>query len=247
MRVDLKAKHPLLAGALAALLLTGCAGTARAPSEINDPYEAQNRAIHAVNLSVDEALFKGRKANGPAARYASNIAHNLGLPGKIVNSVLQGRPEPAANNLFRFLINSTLGLGGVFDPAGNDFGLPEAPTDFGETLYVWGWGEGAYVELPLIGPSTERDTVGRIVDAVLDPVGAVASGTQTAAVTSFRLGGRISDRLRYGETVDSILYDSADSYAQSRLIYLQNRRHQLGGSAMDDAAAFDPYEDPYDQ
>lgn len=235
--------RPLAAALLGGALLAGC--TARVAEGINDPFEAQNRQIHAFNRSVDAALFEGRKADGALPRYASNAAGNLGLPGAIVNSLLQGRLEPAGRNFFRFAINSTLGVGGIFDPAGNDFGLTAWETDFGETLHVWGLGEGRYVELPLLGPSTERDALGRVVDLALDPVGAATGGREAVAVTGVRVAGRVSDRLRYGDTIDSVLHDSADSYAQSRLIYLQNRRHQLGGEHTGDADVFDPYEDPY--
>ena len=251
MRFDHIAMRPrrtgLGAGLLAAVLLAGCSGATRSAGEINDPLEAMNRRTHEFNRAVDATLFEGRQTDGPVTRYASNLAHNLGLPGKILNSALQGRPEPAASNLFRFLINSTLGVAGIFDPAGNDFGLPERYTDFGETLYVWGVGEGPYVELPLIGPSTARDSLGWAIDVAIDPVGAAVNGKDAAAVTGFRVAGRVSDRLRYGETIDSVLHGSADSYAQSRLIYLQNRRHHLGGDAASDADVFDPYEDPYGQ
>lgn len=238
-----KGTGPLAAGLLAAALLAGCA--APVAEGINDPFERQNRNIHSFNRAVDAALFEGQRADGPLPRYASNLAGNLGLPGKIVNSMLQGRPEPAVKNLFRFAINSTLGVAGIFDPAGNDFALPEVDTDFGETLYVWGFGEGPYVELPLLGPSTARDALGKVVDTALDPVGAAVSGREATAVAGFRVAGRVGDRLRYGETIDSVLHQSADSYAQSRLIYLQNRRHHLGGEETTDADAFDPYEDPY--
>jgi phospholipid-binding lipoprotein MlaA len=152
--------------------------------------------------------------------------------------------EPAGQNTFRFLLNSTLGIAGLFDVA-QSFGLPEAHTDFGETLHVWGVGEGAYLELPLLGPSTERDALGRVVDIVFDPVTTVLSGRDASVATAFTLGSKVGDRLRFGGAVDSVLYESADSYAQSRLLYLQSRRHQLSGQEENDAEAFDPYADPY--
>lgn len=163
----------------------------------------------------------------------------------VVNSVLQARPVPAAKNTLRFVLNTTIGVAGIFDPAGHWFGLPEEPTDFGETLHVWGVGEGNYMEVPVIGPSTERDTLGRLADLALDPVLGAAALGEKAAVFALRLGARSVDRGRYASTVESILYDSADSYAQSRLLYLQSRRHALGGAMAETDEAFDPYEDPY--
>ncbi len=238
--------------AVVVLALIGCAAQSESPTGINDPYEKTNRQMHAFNKGVDEALFKARPGqprtvdNG-VVRSVSNVGSNLGLPGKVVNSLLQGRPEPAVKNTFRFLINSTVGLGGVFDPAGSSFSLPETDTDFGETLAVWGVREGAYVELPVFGPSTERDAVGTVVDMVMNPVGQVLQGADATAASAARVAGKVADRKIHGDVVESILYDSADSYAQARLLYLQNRRYQLSGQEYNDAQAWDPYADPYQQ
>jgi phospholipid-binding lipoprotein MlaA len=233
--------------------LAACA--APPPAGINDPHEAANRKVHGFNRAVDRALFSEQDGvlhglgnlPAPVLRSASNAGANLGLPGKVVNSVLQGRIEEAGQNAFRFVINSTIGVAGLFDPAGTDFGLPEVDTDFGETLHVWGVAEGAYVELPILGPSTGRDAVGRMVDAVIDPVGAALDGRDARVAVGVGVASKVSDRLAFGDTVDSILHESADSYAQSRLLYLQSRRFQLGTQAESDTDAYDPYADPYDQ
>lgn len=235
------------------LSVAGCgAQQAAQPSGIHDPYEGTNRQVHAFNKGFDAALFKAgegkpRSIDNGFTRSVANVGSNLGLPGKVVNSLLQGRPEPAIKNTFRFFINSTVGLAGLFDPAGSSFSLPESDTDFGETLAVWGAGEGAYVELPFFGPSTERDALGRVVDIAMNPLGGVLKGQDATAATVARFAGKAAERKRFGETVESILYDSADSYAQSRLLYLQSRRFQLAGKESDDALAWDPYEDPYAQ
>jgi phospholipid-binding lipoprotein MlaA len=131
-------------------------------------------------------------------------------------------------------------------------GISEVDTDFGETLHVWGVGEGTYVETPFRGPATQRDAVGRLVDFFTNPLSYAAS----SSTNEVRLGARvvkvIGDRGRFSDTVDSILYDSADSYAQSRLIYLQSRRFALGRSEEPnyddpyDLGATDPYDDPYE-
>ena len=243
--------------ALSLVATFGLAGCATAPvgpagEGINDPYEGANRAVHAFNKGFDSAVFKARPGaprsrDNVVIRVASNAGGNLALPGKVVNSVLQGRPEPAVKNTFRFLINSTIGLAGLFDPAGTSFALPETDTDFGETLAVWGVGEGAYVELPFFGPSTGRDAVGRVVDMAINPLGQVLEGRDATAATTVRLAGKVAERKRFGETIESIYYDSADSYAQARLLYLQMRRHQLAGKENSDEEAWDPYDDPYAQ
>lgn len=236
------------------LALAGCGEMAARPQPtgINDPFESANRKVHAFNKGFDTVVFKARPGHPRTidngfTRSVTNVGNNLGLPGKVVNSLLQGRPEPAVKNTFRFLINSTVGLAGIFDPAGSSFSLPETDTDFGETLAVWGMGEGAYMELPFFGPSTERDAAGRIVDIAMNPVGAVLKGSDATAATVARLAGKAAERKRFGETIESVLYDSADSYAQSRLLYLQSRRYQLGGKENNDAQAWDPYADPYAQ
>ncbi|MEY4306178.1 MAG: hypothetical protein RIT52_2353, partial [Pseudomonadota bacterium] len=122
-------------------------------------------------------------------------------------------------------------------------GMPENDTDFGETLHVWGVGEGAYLEVPFMGPSTTRDLAGSVIDLAIDPLNHL-NRTQVLGVAGIKLASKIGDRGRYSELVDSILYESADSYAQARLLYLQNRRHQLGQTE-DEADFVDPYEDPY--
>ncbi|WP_435257610.1 MlaA family lipoprotein [Thioclava sp. FR2] len=222
-----------------------------APAGIQDPREAQNREIHEFNKAVDRTLLKPFSGGGnslptPLRDGVSNAARNLDAPGNVVNNLLQGRPHHAVENTFRFFVNSTIGIAGLFDPA-TEFGIVGKETDFGETLHVWGAGEGNYVELPFLGPSTERDMVGMAVDTALNPWRFVLPRKELNATAAIGLAGSVLDRGRYSETVDSILYDSADSYAQARLIYLQNRRFKLGqtaGETADDAFE-DPYEDPY--
>jgi phospholipid-binding lipoprotein MlaA len=237
---------------LAAGLAAGCA-KAPSPSGINDPYEASNRKVHAFNKGLDRVLVgpasKGvGAAPGPVKEIVGNLADTLDLPGDIVNNLLQLRLADAGQNTLRLGSNLTLGLGGLFDVS-SLFGLEGKPTDFGETLHVWGVGEGKYLELPFVGPSTTRDAVGTVVDIVLDPVRLVLPEDEALAATAVKLLSRLGDRDRFSETVDSILYESADSYAQARLLYLQNRRFELGqdsgeaGGSDDDF--IDPYEDPY--
>jgi phospholipid-binding lipoprotein MlaA len=251
-RMGLKKSLMLLLSSVTALALAGCAGAPGADG-INDPYESTNRSIHAFNRGLDRALL-GPASKGyggivpePAKRVVGNLADTLDLPGDIVNNVLQVRPEDAGINVLRLAVNLTMGVGGLFDAA-TAIGLPKAPTDFGETLHVWGLGEGPYLELPFSGPSTARDTAGMVVDVLANPVRLAVPQREAIAVTALGLMSRLGDRDRFSETVESILYDSADSYAQARLLYLQNRRFELGGGPADSGADdqfIDPYEDPY--
>jgi phospholipid-binding lipoprotein MlaA len=221
----------ILSASLLAAAISACT-PAPPGAEFNDPFEETNRAVHGFNKDLDRVLL--RPAGQTAARLpieirepVSNFADNVGLPGMILNGLLQGDIGGAGTNTFRFILNTTIGIGGLFDPAGA-IGLEEETTDFGETLAVWGVPEGAYVELPVFGPSTERDAAGRIVDLVIDPLKNVGTPPQVDYATGARIADVVISRGTFAETIDSILYESADSYAQARLLYLQNRRFQLG-------------------
>ncbi|MFY0622948.1 MAG: VacJ family lipoprotein [Pelagimonas sp.] len=225
--------------AVAALaVMAGCSvpGPGDAPDGVFDPYEARNRKVHAFNATVDKALLrpagKGYVSAVPEPVQAgvSNMAATLSIPGSAVNHLLQGRPGDATYNLVRFALNATLGLGGILDPA-TDFGLPEDSTGFGDTLASWGAKEGGYVVLPVLGPSNERDAVGTVVDLAFNPLGSVLEKPASHIGTVAKVADQIGDRGRYADVIDPILYESADSYAQLRLIYLQNRRHELGEEA----------------
>lgn len=212
-----------------------------------DPFEEGNRKTHAFNKAIDRAVLRpSGNAYGAIPEDIqtgiSNFAANLALPSEAVNKLLQGDVPGLLQNSYRFLVNTTLGLGGVFDPA-TYFGVPAATTDFGETLYVWGAQEGAYVELPFVGPSTERAAVGKIVDLFTNPLSYILPSPEKFIGTGAGLASKIGDRGRYADTIDSILYDSVDSYAQSQTIYLQNRRYGLGDEGSD--AYLDPYDDLY--
>lgn len=241
-----------IAAILTTILLAGCAAPPPGPIE-NDPNEAVNRKVHAFNKGLDRALFRPASdvygaVPMPAQQVVGNFASNLDLPGDVLNNLLQNNGEDAAHNAGRFVINTVFGLGGILDPA-TPMGLPHRKTDFGETLHHFGMAEGAYVELPGFGPSTERDAVGLVLDFALNPVGRLAEGDQSKIASGAKVLSKLGDRHRYSGTVDSILYDSADSYAQARMLYLQNRRFELGQAGGDAVGAeegfIDPYEDPY--
>ena len=236
---------------LAALVaLTACT-TPDQPVEEFDPYEADNRQVHAFNRGLDSvALRPAAKGYGtfvpePLRMAVANFSSNLDMPGIVINDILQGNLGDAAHNGFRFVINTGLGLGGIFDVA-TAGGIEERSSDFGETLAVWGAPEGAYLEVPFFGPRTERALAGNVVDLALNPVNYLLGPQYTVVNIGAGAATVLDNRFVLGDTLDQILYDSADSYALLRSLYLQNRRFELSeGGVVGGDAAFDPYEDLY--
>ncbi len=244
-------RNPILAANVLVFAGLSACSTPETPTDIHDPYEAVNRGVHAVNKGADTLFFRpaskvyGTIVPQPARAGLSNAADNIDTPRSIMNDLLQGEGEDAVHNTFRFIINTTVGIFGFFDPA-NAIGLEERKTGFADTLAVWGAREGAYLELPLFGPSTERDAIGQFVDILSNPLNIALpdDGDEIAATTS--LPSVLNSRYEFGDTVDGILYESADSYVQMRLFYLESRRFELDGQTPADNA-FDPYEDLYDE
>ena len=220
-------------------------GACSAPLEvgISDPFEASNRQVHEINKSLDRnivrpiAVLYGDSTPVQLQSAVNNIAMNFSLPSNSINYILQGEIKSASNSSMKFLVNSTLGVVGIYD-ASSQLGIKSEKTDFGETMAKWGIGEGPYLDILVLGPSNQRDGIGRMVDIVFDPVGLIGAGAKgVATFTSVAFG--LSARSQFRESIDSILYQSADSYAQSRLFFLQNRRYELGTNQ--DVPYIDPY------
>lgn len=236
--------------------LAACS-TSREQVDIYDPYEAENRAAYDSNVKMDRALIKpvalayGTAVPDPVRRGLSNVSSTLSLPGVVVNDILQLKFGDAVHNTARFVLNATLGLGGLFDPA-TDAGIEERDSDFGETLHVWGFGEGAFVMLPIYGASTTRDSIGIVVDFALDPLGPVLDPAAKHAKIALKVADIVDARYRYSDIYESIIYDSADGYAQLRLSYLDKRRFELGVPVTQDTdtpttnPSYDIYEDFYE-
>ncbi|MCC5968951.1 MAG: VacJ family lipoprotein [Pararhodobacter sp.] len=238
-----KLRVPFQAALLLALVAALAACNPRPPGvDVHDPFEATNRAWFETNLALDRAVLgeSGEASRGGGQRLVLNFGNNLAIPSSVINNLLQARPGHAIENTLRFAINSTIGIGGLFDPAGQ-IGLHGRRSDFGETLYVWGANEGAYVMLPFYGPSTERDAAGLVVDAVLDPFRFLLPGREHAATVAARLAARAAERAEYDDLIDANVMQSADPYAQGRLLFLQGRRYYLGDET--DEEFIDPYAD----
>ena len=212
---------------LAAALLGGCAGTQRDVSlPINDPNEQTNRAIFAANQAVLHPVSQVVKAAtpGPIHDRLHDLNANLQEPRIFANDVLQGRFNAAITTFGRFITNSSIGIGGLFDVAALG-GLPRQSGDFGQTLFVWGVSEGPYVVRPYFGPSTTRDAFGDTVDMVGDPLGWVFLATHVGWGGALGTGllnatVRLSE-LKQAEDV------SIDFYPFLRSAYYQTRRADL--------------------
>lgn len=232
----------ILPGLLAlGLALAGCAApsapgptTAAAGSEaFNDPFEETNRAIFRFNQAVDHAvLIPVSKAYRtvvppPMRQSIHDFLQNLNGPVIFANDVLQGQPALAAETLGRIVVNTTIGVGGMFDVASRA-GIPYHSNDLGVTLATWGVGEGPYLMLPVLGPSNPRDLAGMIGDSFADPGDYVASQHNLlwAAVARSAVSG-IDVRSRNIESLADIEKTSLDYYATIRSLYRQRREAQI--------------------
>ncbi len=231
----------LAAPVLALALLSGCA-TAPAESDKdayseyqlnNDPGEPTNRAIFTVNQGIDKGLIKP-VAKGyrevvpqPIRERLRDFLTNLREPWTFANDILQGEPVRAMVALGRFCVNSTLGMFGIVDLMGQ-IGFEHHDEDFGQTLAVWGVGEGPYFMLPFFGPSNPRDTVGLIVDTVLDPFGiwlGAAVGPEIAGAKTGLVA--VDKREKYIDPLEEIERTSLDYYASMRSLYRQRRVDEI--------------------
>lgn len=225
--------------AVVALSLTACSlpgsepGARDAWLEANDPFEPLNRAIFGINEAADFLII------GPAA-YAYNalvpdpiresvrsFTANLLTPITIVNQLLQGDVDGAIHATGRFLTNTVLGAGGIADVA-TAAGIPNQTEDFGQTLAVWGFGEGPYVVLPFLGPSNVRDAFGYAVDTAADPV---RLWTHANDFEELYLGkgaaGGVDKRSRVLKEVEDLRKNSVDYYATLRSLYRQQRKAEI--------------------
>lgn len=216
-----------------ALLLAGCASQPTKPEQVgefNDPFENTNRAIFGFNQAVDRhAIAPVAKAYvavfpEPARTAIYAFLRNLRGPIIFVNDVLQAEPKLAGDTFARFLVNSTIGLGGLVDIA-ERMGLPYHEQDFGITFGVWGAGPGPYLVIPVLGPSDPRDLTGDIGEAFADPWNIVAADNHYLWVTFVRGGiSGIDQRARYLDTLADLERTSLDYYATLRAIYFQRRQ-----------------------
>jgi len=241
-------RGPRFLPVLALLLALGaCAsrGADTPPPTAGDPLEPLNRDVLAFNTAIDDAAIQpvamGYRKVVPAygRRRVRAFLDNLDEPRVFVNQLLQFRPLGAAETMLRFVFNSTIGVGGLYDVA-TDWGLGRHHGDFGQTLWVWGVGDGPYLMLPVAGPSNARDTVGLVGDAFMSPVNWLLP--LDLSLTRTGVDG-IDVREQNIEGLDELRTGSLDYYARLRSVWQQRRDAQLGRSG-NTPDAVDVLEDP---
>ncbi len=246
----MKTLQKILLGLAAAAALSGCVSVPdNAGEDPSDPWEKLNRNTFAFNQKMDtyvlRPIAKGYEFVVPeyVRSRIGNIYVNLGEPSNAINNALQGKGESALVSLFRLMINTTLGLGGMYDVAGAAANQPVRKEDFGQTLAVWGVGSGPYFVIPFLGPSTVRDTGSLAVDYVTAPQtwldgGWVEWGAWGVLAVDYRL--------RMMPATD-LLKGAIDPYLMAREAYLGNRRNAIydGNPPLEDFPE-DEFEDEYD-
>jgi phospholipid-binding lipoprotein MlaA len=199
--------------------------------DLYDPWEPFNEKMFDINLKLDRYVLK------PVARVyrsvipdvfqvmISNGFDNLRFAPRFVNNLLQGKLGGAGRELSRFLINSTAGVGGLFDPAKDYWGIRPSSEDFGQTLGVWGAGPGPYLVLPVLAPTTVRDGVGMGVDLVIDPFGYFVGWIPARLL--MKIGDTVNDRALNYDLFQGVEETTIDLYSSVRHFYLKRREQQI--------------------
>ncbi|RMF09833.1 MAG: VacJ family lipoprotein [Alphaproteobacteria bacterium] len=249
-----QALHLIARCALVAIISLSITACAHRPPEsdadalaeyerINDPLEPLNRVTHDFNMAFDTVIMKPiahiyrALVPGFMRRGISNVLDNLAAPFILANDLLQGEFERGGDTLARFAINTTVGVGGIFDPAA-EWGIEKHKEDFGETLAVWGVGEGFYLVLPFLGPSNPRDFAGLMVEFVADPTSLYLDHEDLEEVGYARTALEVIDfRERNLETIDDLKANSTDFYAALRSAYRQNRAFRISNGRSSETKA----------
>lgn len=220
-----------LALALACLTLVGCATVPPSERDPRDPWQRMNRTTFRFDIGVDKHIVKPvtrtyvRVTPHPVRAGIANFFNNLTYPEVIVNALLQGRVLHFGQDTARFLVDSTIGIGGLLDPA-TPMGLPREDRDFGQTFGKWGIPPGPYLVLPFLGPSDLRDAIGLVPAEYTDPVHYVQN---TWADYSSRAVGTLNTATNIQPQINLAL-KAYDPYAFVRNTYLAQRRFMVKGA-----------------
>lgn len=212
----------------AASLLSACASLPQGERDPRDRFERANRAVYRFNDSLDRHIARPlaqgyvKTVPHPVRTGVSNFFNNLTYPTVIVNDLLQAKLKSFASDTVRLVVNTTIGIGGLFDPA-SQVGLATGDEDFGQTLGRWGVPPGPYMVLPIFGPSTVRDTVGFVGDQFTDPKTYVNDIYLSLGLNGLSLLDRRAELL----ATDDVLSRAYDPYVFVRNAYLQRREYQV--------------------
>jgi phospholipid-binding lipoprotein MlaA len=217
--------RPILLALLCASLLPACASLPPGERDPRDPYERFNRSIYRFNDTLDRSVAKPvaraytKIAPAPVRTGVSNFFRNVNSVTVMVNNLLQLKPKAFFAETARLMVNTTLGIGGLFDPA-SQMGLPAGDEDFGQTLGRWGVKSGPYLVLPVLGPSSARDSFGLVGDQFTDPKYYLVEEFWVRA--GLTVGSLIDTRASLLGT-DDVLASSFDPYVFMRNAFLQRR------------------------
>ncbi|MGD8326514.1 MAG: VacJ family lipoprotein [Sphingomonadales bacterium] len=243
-------KRLLVSGFFVALV-SACATTPPPEQGEHDPFEKFNRATFNFNRVVEHVMLRptAKVYNAvlppPIRNGVRNALDNLKGPVVFTNDLLQGEGKRAGTSLGRFVVNTTIGIGGIFDPA-TGIGLGAHEEDFGQTLAVWGVEEGAYIELPFLGPSTLRDSVGLAGTTLMDPFFWLAREADVEQLSYVRRSVGGIDKLNRNLTrLDDLEQNSLDYYAALRSLYLQDRRAEILNSTGEELPEFPDYDEEF--
>jgi phospholipid-binding lipoprotein MlaA len=243
----LKARYARAALGVAFILSASACVTLppNSPRLPQDPWESWNRGVYKVNDKLDRAVLKPvaktyvRVVPSPIRTGVTNFFANLNMTTVLFNDTLQGKLRAAGTDLGRFLLNTTVGLGGILDPA-TPAGLAHNNNDFGLTLGHWGVHPGPFLELPLLGPSDVRDGAGEVVDTYTDPRQYIHNNYVRYGLFIPRFIDIRASLLSLDETLKNVY----DPYAFIRDAYLQRRAYQVSdGKSAPEEPLVDPGED----
>ena len=225
---------------------TGSEDLKKSSSQDSAPecFEGVSRAVFSINHTLDKVIFepvaKGYRAiPAPIRKGTGNAVDNLRSLLTLSNNILQGNFRGAGNTAGRFVINTTVGILGIFDPADHLFGLEDhGKEDFGQTIGYWGASSGCYFVLPILGPTTIRDSIGLVGNVFLDPVYQITHNTEVNAGIGnqsysehnyyyYRGTGAVDFRAKNIESFDSLEKNAIDLYASLKSLYLQDRKRKI--------------------
>lgn len=237
-------RFPLLLAGLIAILASACT-TSESAREANDPFEPLNRAVFSFNTALDDAVLEpGAEVYTaitpqPARDGVRNFMDNLNQPVVFANTLLQGKPRASAETFGRFTVNTIFGIAGLFDVA-SAAGIAEHHEDFGQTLGVWGFGEGPYLMLPVLGPSNLRDGTGRFVDRYPHPLNWNEDFSDSTEAWAVRGLNGVDLYARNADALSRLEAAAIDPYVQIRSAYRQMRAREIANG---DEAEFDDLPD----